>query len=159
MSNGDFNILDSGSFDIFDFADTSDVGDGLWTGISADDFDGDTLGDTVGVAGSLVNLLKTGLSTGADILGGSDAKGGAGFVPQKNPALETAIGTQIAAIRQAAGRQEDSVPGPQWQNRNTHSNAIMRSFNEDALTAFTRILTAARSGESASRIFAKARAT
>jgi len=156
MSNGDFSD--------FLLGDNFDAGSLPVSGTDFDFFSDlpslGVLGDTVGAAGSLVNLLKTGLSTGADILGGGGGGAGSkGFVPQKNPALETAIGTQIASIRQAAGRREDSARGSQWQNRNTHSNAIMRSFNEDALTAFTRILTASRSGESASRVFAKARAT
>ena len=55
-------------------------------------------GDTVGNAWSLANLLKTGLSTGADILGGGDAKGGAGFATTPNPARPAALEAQMSQV-------------------------------------------------------------
>ena len=116
---------------------------------------GDTsdLGDTVGTAGSLVNLLKTGLSTGADILGGGDAKGGAGFVSQVNPVTEGAIREQMSQIYGRSSRQTTSPRGR--GARNPHSDAIMRGFNQDALASFGRIITASRSG--GQRVYAKPR--
>ena len=39
--------------------------------------------------------------------------------------------------------------------RNPHSDAIMRGFNQDAMTSFGRILTASRSG--GQRVYAKPR--
>ena len=120
---------------------------------------GDTsdLGDTVGNAWSLSNLLKTGLSTGADILGGGGAKGGAGFVSQKNPATQAALEAQMSRIYGSSSRQTTSPRGT--GARNPHSDAIMRGFNPNAMTSFGRIITASRAGESATRVYGRARET
>ena len=115
----------------------------------------ENLGDTVGTAGSLVNLLKTGLSTGADILGGGDAKGGAGFASQKNPATQAALEAQMSRVY---GRPASQTTSPRGRGaRNPHSDAIIRGFNPDAMTSFGRIITASRAGESATRVYGRAR--
>ena len=115
------------------------------------------LGDPVGTASSLVNLLKTGLSTGADILGGGDAKGGAGFATKPNPARQAALEAQMS---QVYGRTASQITSPRGTGaRNPHSDAIMRGFNPNAMTSFGRIITASRAGESATRVYGRARET
>ena len=117
----------------------------------------EVLGDTVGTASSLVNLLKTGLSTGADILGGGDAKGGAGFATKPNPARQAALEAQMS---QVYGRTASQITSPRGTGaRNPHSDAIMRGFNPNAMTSFGRIITASRAGESATRVYGRARET
>ena len=159
-----FDSLSSG----FDFADASS---GLGTGLDdVLDFFGEdspvsasemssftsSLGDTVGTASTLLGFAKKALGTGADILGGGGGEGSQGFVPARNTALETAIGTHTRAISQATERQEVSRRGEQWQNRNTASNAIIRGFNKNTIGALhNRILAASRA--SGSRVAPKAR--
>ena len=138
-------IQDAGGFGGLDFAD---------------------LGDTVGTASSLLNFARTAVGTGADLLGGGSGGDGksSGFVQQRNPALETAIGTQTRLISQAASRQERSQRGAQGLGGNRQSAAIISGLvaNGDTKSlqtlnaAFHEALSTARA--SGSRVEAKTRA-
>ena len=149
--------MSNGNFSDFLLGDNFNAGSLPVSGTDFDFFSDlpslEVLGDTVGTASSLVNLLKTGLSTGADILGGGDAKGGAGFATKPNPVTEGAIREQMSQIYGSSSRQTTSPRGR--GARNPHSDAIMRGFNQDAMTSFGRILTASRSG--GQRVYAKPR--
>lgn len=146
----------SGGFELFDGLDIANTFSDL--------------GDTVGTASSLLNtfapLLKTGVGTAADLLGGGGGGDGksSGFVQQKNPALETAIGTQTRLISQAASRQERSERGTQGLGGNRQSAAIISGLVDNRDTkrlqtlnaAFNEALATARSA--GSRVELKTRA-
>ena len=125
-SSGDsFDILDSGSF----------VG-----GLSESHIDllssgTDYLGDTVGTAGKLISLLKSGTGAASDLFGGG-GKDSKGFVPKENTALQEAKRFQTGQIqRQATLKERSQVE----QTTNKHSVAIIDGLhrnNEAGLRAF-----------------------
>ena len=147
-SSGDsFDILDSGSF----------VG-----GLSESHIDllssgTDYLGDTVGTAGKLISLLKSGTGAASDLFGGG-GKDSKGFVPKENTALQEAKRFQTGQIQRQATLKERSQVG---QTRNNHSIAIINGLyrnNEASLRAFGNQL-ASTAQASGTRAEVRARAT
>ena len=147
-SSGDsFDILDSGSF----------VG-----GLSESHIDllssgTDYLGDTVGTAGKLISLLKSGTGAASDLFGGG-GKDSKGFVPKENTALQEAKRFQTGQIQRQASERERSQVG---QTRNNHSIAIINGLyrnNEASLRAFGNQL-ASIAQASGTRAEVRARAT
>jgi hypothetical protein len=147
-SSGDsFDILDSGSF----------VG-----GLSESHIDllssgTDYLGDTVGTAGKLISLLKSGTGAASDLFGGG-GKDSKGFVPKENTALQEAKRFQTGQIqRQATLKERSQVE----QTTNKHSVAIIDGLhrnNEAGLRAFGNQL-ASIAQASGTRAEVRARAT
>ena len=147
-SSGDsFDILDSGSF----------VG-----GLSESHIDllssgTDYLGDTVGTAGKLISLLKSGTGAASGVFGGG-GKDSKGFVPKENTALQEAKRFQTGQIQRQASERERSQVG---QTRNNHSIAIINGLyrnNEASLRAFGNQL-ASTAQASGTRAEVRARAT
>ena len=147
-SSGDsFDILDSGSF----------VG-----GLSESHIDllssgTDYLGDTVGTAGKLISLLKSGTGAASGVFGGG-GKDSKGFVPKENTALQEAKRFQTGQIqRQATLKERSQVE----QTTNKHSVAIIDGLhrnNEAGLRAFGNQL-ASIAQASGTRAEVRARAT
>ena len=147
-SSGDsFDILDSGSF----------VG-----GLSESHIDllssgTDYLGDTVGTAGKLISLLKSGTGAASGVFGGG-GKDSKGFVPKENTALQEAKRFQTGQIQRQASERERSQVG---QTRNNHSIAIINGLyrnDEAGLRAFGNQL-ASIAQASGTRAEVRARAT
>jgi hypothetical protein len=146
----EFDILDSGSFvgglseSHIDFLS------------SGTDYLGD-LGDTVGTAGKLISLLKSGTGAASGVFGGG-GKDSKGFVPKENTALQEAKRFQTGQIqRQATLKERSQVE----QTTNKHSVAIIDGLhrnNEAGLRAFGNQL-ASIAQASGTRAEVRARAT
>ena len=150
-SSGDsFDILDSGSF----VGGLSESHIDLLS--SGTDYLGD-LGDTVGTAGKLISLLKSGTGAASGVFGGG-GKDSKGFVPKENTALQEAKRFQTGQIqRQATLKERSQVE----QTTNKHSVAIIDGLhrnNEAGLRAFGNQL-ASIAQASGTRAEVRARAT
>ena len=117
----------------------------------------DYLGDTVGTAGKLISLLKSGTGAASDLFGGG-GKDSKGFVPKENTALQEAKRFQTGQIqRQATLKERSQVE----QTTNKHSVAIIDGLhrnNEAGLRAFGNQL-ASIAQASGTRAEVRARAT
>ena len=162
---GDFNpgVLDTAgsSYDFLSDLPSMGVDDaGVSDFFNVTDIVGSNmLGDTVGTASTLLGFAKKALGTGADILGGGGGEGSQGFVPARNTALETAIGTQTRAISQATERQERSSRGESWRRGASRSNElIFGGFKRATLDkVHSRIIASAIAGTKGTRVQAKSR--
>ena len=123
---------------------------------SGTDYLGD-LGDTVGTAGKLISLLKSGTGAASGVFGGG-GKDSKGFVPKENTALQEAKRFQTGQIqRQATLKERSQVE----QTTNKHSVAIIDGLhrnNEAGLRAFGNQL-ASIAQASGTRAEVRARAT
>ena len=117
----------------------------------------DYLGDTVGTAGKLISLLKSGTGAASGVFGGG-GKDSKGFVPKENTALQEAKRFQTGQIqRQATLKERSQVE----QTTNKHSVAIIDGLhrnNEAGLRAFGNQL-ASIAQASGTRAEVRARAT
>ena len=107
-----------------------------------------TLGDTVGPAASLLNLLKAGTGAASGVFGGGGGGDSKGFVPQKNPQLEESKRFQYGLVRSQVSERERSKVGDRGNN---HSRVILNQLfkdNESGIRAFGSQLAAvaAKSG-------------